>query len=112
MQTAKTIETGAPDFAGDKTADLSTELQQLRDDLKALKEDFKSLTATATDEAKSVFKEKLATAEEKVTDAFETGTGELKEIQRQTEIAIRKNPLTALAAAAAIGFFVAGVTRR
>lgn len=112
MQTAKTIETGSRDFAGDKTADLSSEIQQLRDDLKALKEDFKSLTATATDEAKSIFKEKLSAAEEKVSEAVETGTNEMKEIQRQTEMAVRKNPITALAAAAAIGYFIAGLARK
>lgn len=114
MQTAKTTKSNAPNIgAGDFAADnLSAEIKQLREDLKALKSDFSSLTATAADEAKSVFREKLSTAEEKVSDAVETGADELQEIQRQTEKAVRKNPLTAMAAAAAIGYFIAGITRR
>ncbi len=96
----------------DAGADISAEIRQLRDDLKALKDDFTSLTATAAQEAKSVFKDKLSSTEDKVHDAVEAGASEMQEIQRQAEIAVRKKPLTAMAAALAIGYFIAGVTRK
>ncbi|MEO1135296.1 MAG: hypothetical protein AAFW68_01635 [Pseudomonadota bacterium] len=114
MQTAKTTRPNDASIGADELAagNLSAEIKQLREDLKALKADFTSLTTTAADEAKTVFQEKLSIAEEKVSDAVETGADELQEIQRQTEKAVRKNPLTAMAAAAAIGYFLAGITRR
>ncbi len=98
--------------AGESETDFSSEIAQLRADLKALKDDLTSITTAATKEAKATLKDKISSAEERVSDAVDVGATEMKEIQRQTELAVKKNPLTAMAAALAIGYFIAGVTRK
>lgn len=91
--------------------DFATDFAKLREDLAALKADLANLTQQGANDAKSAVKEGLSTAEDHTREAVETAADELQEIQKQAERAVRKKPLSALAGALAIGYFIASLRR-
>ncbi|WP_425408779.1 DUF883 family protein [Hyphococcus sp.] len=91
---------------------VSDDLKSLRDDLKALRHDFTSLSESAAGDAKQRLKDGFESAEEQTREAFDSAASELQEIQLQAEKAVKKKPITAVAAALAIGYFIGGVVRR
>jgi ElaB/YqjD/DUF883 family membrane-anchored ribosome-binding protein len=96
-----------------QTADaLERDVAQLREDLKRLRDDMLSLAGAATDDARQKARQKLSDAEETLHNVVDTGASELAEIQRQAEKAVRKNPLSAVGAALALGYFFSTLTRK
>lgn len=91
---------------------LASDFAQLREDLKSLKADIASLGAAGAHDAKESLKEGVSSVEEHTREAVDTMTTEFQEIQRQAEKAVRKKPLTAVAAALAIGYFLSGLARK
>lgn len=91
---------------------MARDFAQLRDDFKALRGDIAALAASSAKETKSSVKDGLANAESQAEKAYETATSELHEIQKQTEKAIRKSPISTVGAALAIGYFLGGVLAR
>jgi len=90
---------------------LAEDYSALKDDLKALRNDFAALGAEATHRAKDNIKTGLSAAEAQTREAVESAADEFHEMQRQAEKAIRKKPLTAVAAALAIGYFLSAARR-
>lgn len=88
-----------------------SDFAKLREDINTLKKDFSELTKQSASDAKSALKEGANTAEAQTREAVESAADELQEMQRQAERAIRKKPLSALAGAAAIGYFIATLRR-
>lgn len=114
MQTAQTVKS-SKNYSSDsdvQQADLSKDVEQLREDLKSLKNDIAALAGNAGQQAKAKLRETASTTEEQITKVLEEGSDELQEIQRHAESAVRRKPLTAVAAALAIGYFFAGLTRK
>ena len=100
------------EFANNPTDDVKADFEQLREDLNMLKKDLAALLVDRTSEAKASLKDGVEAAEAHARAAVETATSEMEEIQRQAEKAVRKKPITAVAAALAIGYFLGGVVRR
>lgn len=90
-----------------ESPDFATEFSRFREDLDALKRDIAALTKTGAQEASDEVKRRVSSAEQHAQDALDTASNEMQEIQRQAERAVRKNPLTAVGAALAIGYFFA-----
>ncbi len=92
--------------------ELKADFAQLREDLGLLRKDIASVSASGASEFKSAFKAGVSKAEEKAHEVADLATSELYEIQKQAQRAVRKNPLSAVAAALAVGYFLSGITRR
>lgn len=92
--------------------ELKDDFAQLREDISTLRKDFASLGATGASDLKNAVKSGLSKAEDKASDIAEYASSELYEIQKQAQRAVRKNPLSAVAAALAVGYFLSGITRR
>ena len=97
----------AGDPGATESPDFAAEFSQFRSDLEALKRDIAALTKTGAQEASDEVKRRVSSAEKHAQEAFDTASNEMQEIQRQAEKAVRKNPMTAIGAALAIGYFVA-----
>lgn len=91
----------------DAYSDMASDFAQLRKDFGALKNDFATLTSAGARDAKGALKDGIADAEEHTREAMEAATSEMQEMQKQAEKAVRKNPITAVAGALAIGYFLA-----
>ena len=94
----------------DAYSDMASDFAQLRKDFGALKNDFATLTSAGARDAKGALKDGIADAEEHTREAMEAATSEMQEmqeLQKQAEKAVRKNPITAVAGALAIGYFLA-----
>lgn len=94
------------------SGDLKADMARLRNDLKELKNDMASMGSAHANDARASLKEGLSAAEVQARAAVDTATTELQEIQRQAESAVKKKPLTAIAAALAIGYFIGGIARK
>ena len=91
----------------DAYSDMASDFAQLHKDFVALKNDFATLTSAGARDAKGALKDGIADAEEHTREAMEAATSEMQEMQKQAEKAVRKNPITAVAGALAIGYFLA-----
>jgi len=103
---------GARAAARTREAELETQISQLQSDLKAIGETLSRLTGEKVSEAKSVAKAEarhLQQQAQTVIDDVQVQAGEMEDQLKRT---IREKPLTAVAAAAGIGFVVALLTRR
>lgn len=94
------------------TGDLKADFARLKEDLNLLKSDIAAIGAARAEDAKASLKDGLSSAEEQAREAIDTASTELQEIQNQAEKAVRKKPLTAIAAALAIGYFIGGIARK
>ena len=94
-----------------ESSDFTAEFSQFRRDLEALKRDIAALTKAGAQEASDEVKRRVSSAEKHAQDAYDTASSEMQEIQRQAEKAVRKNPLTAMGAALAIGYFIASLRK-
>ena len=108
---AKTNVGGLEDRDG-AASDIKSDLARLRADLQALKSDIAALGSASAKDAREGLKAGLSSAEDQAREALETASTELEEIQRQAEKAVRKKPLTTVAAALAIGYFIGGLARK
>lgn len=99
--------------------ELEAELVQLREDVARLKEQLAKTgeqlgrtgehTLAAARRAASEGAEQLRAKGEEAMDALKSNAGD---IERQVTDAVREKPLTALAIAAGVGFFMALLSRR
>ena len=101
-----------PDETREAYSDLKNDFAQLREDLKAMQRDLSTLTGTGASTLKGAFKTGVSAAEDKAHDAVEYASSELHEIQSQAQSAVRRNPLSSMAAALAIGYFISSLTKR
>ncbi|NNL88049.1 MAG: DUF883 family protein [Marinicaulis sp.] len=92
--------------------DLKSDFARLKADFKILKDDIAAMGAARAGEAKTNLKEGLVNAEDQAREAIDVASSELQEIQKQAEKAVKKKPLTAVAAALAIGYFIGGIARK
>ncbi|WDI32692.1 hypothetical protein PUV54_05710 [Hyphococcus flavus] len=100
------------DKVKDASAALADDVAQLRKDFKTLRDDISSLASAGAKETKSQLKDGLSKAEHQAEATMDAATSELLEIQKQTEKAIRKNPISTVGAALAIGYFVGNMLSR
>ena len=91
----------------DAYSDMASDFAQLRKDFGALKNDFATLTSAGARDAKGALKDGIADAEAHTREAMDAATSEMQEMQKQAEKAVRKNPITAVAGALAIGYILA-----
>ena len=90
---------------------MASDFEQLREDLRALRKDVASLTSAGVKDASHALKDKAEKVENRARDSMESAATEFQEMQKQAEKAVRKNPLTAVAGALAIGYFLAGLRK-
>lgn len=109
---AQTAKSGSLYEKEDFTGDLKSDFARLKEDLKILKADIAAMSAVHAGEAKANLKEGLSSAEDHAKEAIDAASSEFQEIQLQAEKAVRKKPLTAVAAALAIGYFIGGIARK
>lgn len=100
-----------PRPAQGSSIDIKRDLETLRDDLKTLKEDIAALGKARAETARENLKDGITNAEAQTKEALEDAATELQEIQHQAERAIRKKPITAIASALAIGYFIASLRK-
>lgn len=114
MSVAEKSRTIQSDFSESRAAfgELSEDLKSLREDLNALRGDFTALSETAVKDARAKVNQGASAAEEQAREAIDSAASEMHELQTQVEKAVKKKPLTAVAAALAIGYFVGGLSRR
>ena len=111
MATASTAKPGKDD---EKTAspDLEAEIARLREDVARLSEQLARTgghTLSAARRAASEGAEQLRARSEEAVDALKSNASD---IERQVTDAVREKPLTSLAIAAGVGFFLALLSRR
>lgn len=83
---------------------LEAQVAQLQADIRSISESLAKLGIDKIEEAKSTAK---STAQKAISDA----QTEFDAVERQLKDSIREKPLTAVAAALAIGFLIAALTR-
>lgn len=99
--------------AGRESAqELRADFEQLREDLAQLRRDLMDLGAARASQMKSAAKTRLARTGERARDAADYASGELQHMRTQTEETVRNHPLTAVAAALAVGYFFSLIMRR
>lgn len=91
---------------------ISEDLATFRKDFETLKEDVATLGAAGAERVEQTLKEGIETAQEKTRETLSEAETEFDEMRRQAERAVRKNPITAVAAALALGYFVSGLMRK
>ena len=92
-------------------AELASQVEQLRADLKAITKTIESLAAAKVSDVQATALqevEKLARHSGKAAAGIED---EFTALEKQLKDTIRERPLTAVAGALALGFFLAAVTR-
>jgi ElaB/YqjD/DUF883 family membrane-anchored ribosome-binding protein len=85
---------------------LEAQVSQLQADLKAITETLAKLTGEKVSEARA-----LAKTEAKGQQMLDEAQGQAGEVEKQLKDSIREKPLTAVAAAAGVGFVLALLTR-
>ena len=83
---------------------LEAQVAQLQTDIRTISESLAKLGADKLEEAKSTAK---STAQKAISEA----QNEFDAVERQLKDSIREKPLTAVAAALAIGYLIAALTR-
>jgi ElaB/YqjD/DUF883 family membrane-anchored ribosome-binding protein len=95
-----------------REAQLEEQVSQLQTDLKAIGETLTRLTGEKVEEAKSVARTEARHLQKQAQHVIEDVQEQAGEIEDQLKRSIREKPLTAVAAAAGIGFLFALLTRR
>lgn len=108
----QTAKSGSLYDADENSGDLKADFARVREDIKVLKSDLAAIGAARANSAKASLEDGLSSAEEQARAALDTASTEFQEIQKQAEKAVRKKPLTAVAAALAIGYFIGGIARK
>lgn len=91
--------------------ELEAQISQLQSDLKDITETLGKLTNSKVDEAKAIAKTEIRHLQEKGQQLIGEAQDHAGEIEKQLKDTIREKPLTAVAAAAGIGFVFALLTR-
>lgn len=112
----------SPQTALDKTSnaaerkeafdELKADFAKLREDLGMLRRDAANVGVAGAAEAKARLKDGASAASDKAAELTDYVSTEFFEIQRQAKSAVRKNPLSAVAAALAVGYFLSSISRR
>ena len=92
--------------------DLQAQFDTLRADFKALAETLKETVSARSDDMLKDAKAQAAEAREKAQKKAEEAKEQLSDVQDQALEYIRKQPLSALGIAAAIGFLLGWLNRR
>lgn len=91
--------------------DLSTQVQQLQDDLKTIAATLATMAEDKVGEARSMAKREARHLANAGQQAVEDAQDEFGQLEKQIKDTIREKPLTAVAGAIALGFILAVVSR-
>ncbi|KKB08218.1 hypothetical protein VE26_10995 [Devosia chinhatensis] len=91
--------------------ELELQVKQLQDDLKSITETLGKLTNDKVGEAREVASTELRHLKRKGEAMLSDAQDQAEEVEQQLKDSIRKKPLTAVATAAGIGFLFALLTR-
>lgn len=91
---------------------LTDDLKTLQADLSALRRDVGEMSGTAAADAKHRLEAGIASVQAQARDVIDSAASELRDFELQAENAVKKRPITAVAAALAIGFFIGSLARR
>lgn len=91
--------------------ELEAQVSQLQDDLKAISDTLAKLTGEKVGEAKALAKTEIQHLQDKGQQMLGDAQDQAIEVEKQLKDTIREKPLTAVAAAAGIGFVLALLTR-
>jgi len=95
----------------DRERELEAQVSQLQDDLKSITETLKKLTEDKASEVKDIAKAEFRQLKRRGQHMIEDVQDQAGEYEQQLKDTIREKPLTAVAAAAGIGFVLALLTR-
>lgn len=90
---------------------LEAQVSQLQADLKAITETLAKLTGEKVSEARALAKTEVRHLQAKGQQMLDEAQGQAGEVEKQLKDSIREKPLTAVAAAAGVGFVLALLTR-
>lgn len=90
---------------------LEAQIAQLQSDLKGITETLGKLTNEKVGEARAIAKSEMRHLQAKGQQMIDDAQGQAGEVEQQLKDTIRDKPLTAVAAAAGIGFVFALLTR-
>ncbi|SMQ72205.1 Membrane-anchored ribosome-binding protein, inhibits growth in stationary phase, ElaB/YqjD/DUF883 family [Devosia lucknowensis] len=90
---------------------LEAQVAQLQDDLKAITDTLAKLTGDKVGEARAIAKTEMRHLQAKGEQLLSEAQDQAGEVEKQLKDSIREKPLTAVAAAAGIGFVFALLTR-
>ncbi|MBJ3783265.1 DUF883 family protein [Devosia sediminis] len=91
--------------------ELEAQVAQLQSDLKAIRDTLTKLTGEKVNEAKSLAKAQVGNLQVQGERLLSDAQDQAGEAEKQLKDTIREKPLTAVAAAAGIGFVLALLTR-
>lgn len=91
--------------------ELEAQVSQLQDDLKAITETLRKLTEEKAGEVKDIAQAEFRQLKRRGKHMIEDAQDQAVEYEEQLKDTIREKPLTAVAAAAGIGFVLALLTR-
>jgi len=91
--------------------ELEAQVAQLQSDLKSITETLGKLTGDKVGEARAIAKTELRNIQAKGEELLSEAQDHASEMEKQLKDTIREKPLTAVAAAAGIGFVFALLTR-
>jgi ElaB/YqjD/DUF883 family membrane-anchored ribosome-binding protein len=91
--------------------ELEVQVSQLQDDLKAITETLGKLTGEKVGEARSLATTEMRHLQARGQQMLDEAQDQAGEMEKQLKDTIREKPLTAVAAAAGIGFVLALLTR-
>lgn len=97
--------------ATNREKELEAQVAQLQTDLKAITETLGKLTGEKVGEARDVAKAEMRHLQRKGQHMLDEAQDQAGEMEKQLKDTIREKPLTAVAAAAGIGFVLALLTR-
>ncbi|WEJ34329.1 DNA gyrase subunit B [Devosia sp. SD17-2] len=95
----------------DRERELEAQVSQLQDDLKAITETLRKLTEEKAGEVKDIAQAEFRQLKRRGKHLIEDAQDQAVEYEEQLKDTIREKPLTAVAAAAGIGFVLALLTR-
>lgn len=110
---ARKAAAGAAEALQDKNREqeLEAQVSQLQDDLKAITETLRKLTEEKAGEVKDIAQAEFRQLKRRGKHMMEDAQDQAVEYEEQLKDTIREKPLTAVAAAAGIGFVLALLTR-
>jgi len=101
----------ATDSQTSREQDLEAQIAQLRSDLKGITETLGKLSGEKVGEARALAKTEMRHLQAKGQQMLDEAQDQVGEAEKQLKDTIREKPLTAVAAAAGIGFIFALLTR-
>lgn len=91
--------------------ELESQVSQLQDDIKAITETLGKLTGEKVGEARAMARTEVRHLQAKGQQMIDEAQDQAGEMEKQLKDTIREKPLTAVAAAAGVGFVLALLTR-